>query len=294
VTTDTREDLRVALAKRGAARNARDQAKQSLERANHVLTEVDTETDRLERAAAKSTGDHATQIAEAIRSGATPSIAVPLERAGHALADARARKRVALGARDQLKKELADAEGRLKQCEQGADGAALTVIVAEAEAAASEVNPALTRLVAISDFLEGAARLWQPDARKLVDLPQGSRLALSRLRAVATTLDAAREQRAINKRPPADHAHARLEAFRQKLLDDPEARLADVPTPVLPPLFVDAPPIDLFAAKNPQNFGRLGARPKPTEQANGASDGPDAPFAASHGQHRKPDVFEKG
>jgi hypothetical protein len=296
VTTDTREDLRVALAKRGAARDARDQAKQSLERINLVLTEVETETDRLERAAAQSTGDHATRIAEAIRSGATPSIAAPLESAGHALNDARARKRVALAARDQLQKELTDAEGRLKRCEQGADRAALAVIVGEAEALAAEVGPTLKRLIEIGDHLSGVGRLWRPDERKPIELSMSLQHMASRLREAAPLLDPAREQRAISRQPPENYAAAHIQAYRERLLGNPDTRLADVEVPTLPGAFDHIPniAIDLLAAKDPRNFGRLGARPKPPSPANGASDGPDAPFAASHGMRRKPDVFEKG
>jgi hypothetical protein len=298
VTTDTREDLRVALAKRGAARDARDQAKSALARAENVLRAVEAETEKHEAASNRASADNAGEIAASIRAGQSPDIAISatLETASHALVDAKNRSAVALAARDQLQKELTDAEGRLKQCEQGADAAALAIIVSEAETLAAEVGPTLKRLIEIGDHLNGVGRLWRPDERKPIELSMSLQHMAGRLREAAPLLDPAREQRAISRQPPENYAAAHIQAYRERLLGNPDTRLADVEVPTLPGAFDHIPniAIDLLAAKDPRNFGRLGARPKPPSPANGASDGPDAPFAASHGMRRKPDVFEKG
>jgi hypothetical protein len=297
VTTDTREDLRVALAKRGAARDARDQAKSALARAENVLRAVEAETEKHEAASNRASADNAGEIAASIRAGQSPDIAISatLETASHALVDAKNRSAVALAARDQLQKELTDAEGRLKRCEQGADAAALAIIVSEAETLAAEVGPTLKRLIEIGDHLNGVGRLWRPDERKPIELSMSLQHMASRLREAAPLLDPAREQRAISRQPPEAYAAARCQCYRDALLADPEIILSQVPTPVLPGLFDHIPAVvdDLLEHKNPARFGRLGPpRPAP-ENANGTK-APEGVFEKSHGMARKPDVFEKG
>jgi chromosome segregation ATPase len=289
-----RENLRGALAQRDAARDTRDQAKQSLHRADDVLRAVEGELEKHEAASNLASADHAAHIAAAIRAGKAPAIAISdnLQSAAHALAEAKARRQVGVAARDQIHKEFSASEAALKACEHAADNAALAVMADEGEALAAEAVPALRRLAEITDFLMALSQMWRTDRPGPINLPEAVRSAIFRLHNAAAAIDSVRPPRAISEQPADAVMGVRLQRYRAALLGNPETTLSEIETPVLRSMFIEPPPIDLLGAKNPENFGRLGQRPKPTEQVNGADAPPDA-FAKSHGQVRRPDVFRR-